>query len=87
MIDGTRSDAEISEARDELAERLWRVRHVMLAEPAEGRDEDALLRAKYGDSLEGVDAPFPDPYELGMMSGKLSALRWALGDEWDNLDT
>lgn len=28
-----------------------------------------------------------DDFELGMINGKLSALRWLLGDEWDFLDT
>lgn len=40
------------------------------------------IRQKYG---EGKLGPFND-YELGMLYGKLSALRWVMGSEWDMLD-
>lgn len=36
----------------------------------------------YGDKLQPMD-----DFEWGMLNGKLSALRWVLGDEWDMLDT
>ncbi len=43
----------------------------------------AATRKKYGAEKFG---PYTD-FEWGMINGKLSALRWALGDEWDMLDT
>ncbi len=62
----------------------------------EGQDDEAerhfgIARA----GRERVEAQYTEPgqlgpytdFELGMLNGKLSALRWVLGAEWDFLDT
>jgi len=48
----------------------------------------ALAAAKKTEDELGLDnlGPWTD-FEWGMINGKLSALRWILGDEWDMLDT
>jgi len=48
----------------------------------------ALKSAKNAERKLGTGnyGPWSD-FEWGMINGKLSALRWALGDEWDQLDT
>ena len=50
--------------------------------------ERAVRAAKNTEGEIGVEHLGPwDDFEWGMINGKLSALRWVLGDEWDMLDT
>ena len=48
----------------------------------------ALAAAKRTEDEVGLEnlGPWND-FEWGMLNGKLSALRWVLGDDWDMLDT
>lgn len=47
----------------------------------------AIKAAKKAEKELGPENIGPyDDFEWGMLNGKLSALRWAMGDEWDNLD-
>lgn len=50
--------------------------------------EKALAAAKRTEDEFGLDnlGPWND-FEWGMINGKLSAIRWILGDDWDMLDT
>ncbi len=50
--------------------------------------EGALKAATRVEETYGIEnlGPHSD-FEWGMLNGKLSALRWALGEDWDILDT
>lgn len=86
----------ISSAIGELLDKIWFDRHLSLRYEVEngkttvspeiwkGAQTSAQkVIEKYGEENLG---PYSD-FEWGMMNGKLSALRWVLGDEWDMLDT
>jgi len=50
--------------------------------------EGALQSARKMEGKYGLEMLGPwDDFEWGMINGKLSALRWLLGDEWDELYT
>jgi|SRR5271166_2568358 len=93
-----RTKAEIWEAEKEFLDRVWFGRKLeYLANIADGTEKEASSEimegmrramrkvvAEYGrENLQEVE----DAFEWGMVNGKLSALRWVLGEEWDMLDT
>jgi hypothetical protein len=91
-----RSKDEIDDAIGELLDKVWYNRHMELKELVEsGQEEvdaqiwrDARKQAKRIEDKYGLENLGPwDDFEWGMLNGKLSALRWVLGDEWDMLDT
>lgn len=49
--------------------------------------DGAKKAAEEVENKYGEENLYYDDFEWGMISGKLSALRWVIGDEWDNLDT
>ena len=88
---------DIQKAEQEFFDKVWYDRSQMLVSnilegnsempPEEIADNAGLARSKietkYGKKNLG---PYSE-FEWGMINGKLSALRWILGDEWDFLDT
>lgn len=87
-----RSWEEIRDAEEEMFDRVWYERKLvgMQKEGEEGEHYRELsapgrarVEAKYG--VENL-GPYSE-FEWGMINGKLSALRWVTGSEWDFLDT
>jgi hypothetical protein len=95
-ISDERTDDEIGAMLDELTDKIWYNRHQEAKEQIEAGLEEvdagiwkqALAKAKEVEDKYGVDNLGPyDDFEWGMLNGKLSALRWLIGFDWDMLDT
>jgi hypothetical protein len=93
-----RNDNAILKAENEFMDVIWYDRKLVLLQNLKKRTETidpeirkgmlAAMRAtekKYG--KRKLRNYYHDDFEWGMLNGKLSALRWVLGDEWDMLDT
>lgn len=91
-----RSMDEIANMVNEFCEKVWFDRHLSLRYKVENGLETvdpqiwagALKSAErviqqYGEENLG---PYSD-FEWGMLNGKLSALRWVMGEDWDELYT
>lgn len=97
LVGGIRTQSEIITAEEEMFDRVWYTRKQVFQERlADGEELNvpeeilhrmraavAAVEARYGKENLG---PYDD-FEWGMVNGKLSALRWVLGMEWDFLDT
>ena len=92
-----RSFKEIVDAEKEYFDKIWYARRAMWdADVSEGEQElhpTVMQRVRatmqsIAERYGGEDNILPaDDWQWGYMHGKLSALRWVLGDEWDFLDT
>lgn len=65
-------DFSIQTSHETIVDRIW---------------EGAKKSAKKVEDEYGKENLIWDDFEWGMMNGKLSALRWVTGEEWDFLDT
>jgi hypothetical protein len=93
-----RNDNSILEAEGEFFDVIWYDRKLVLQqrlkEGAETIDPEVQklmlagmrsVEKKYG--KKKLRNYYHNDFEWGMLNGKLSALRWVLGGEWDFLDT
>lgn len=96
LLNEFREVKQIVDAASELCDKVWYNRHLCLREKIEAGEESVdeevwkgalisaeAMRLKYGDASLG---PYDD-FDWGMINGKLSALRWVLGEDWDELYT
>lgn len=86
---------KILKAEEEFNNKIWYSRHQLLKQMVKKGHpirpdiwKGALKSAKETENKYGKKNLGPyDDFEWGMINGKLSALRWVLGDDWDMLDT
>jgi hypothetical protein len=93
-----RNDKAILEAEAEFMDVIWYDRKLVLLENLKDGTEtiDSEIKKgmlagmrrvekKYG--TKKLREYYHNDFEWGLLNGKLSALRWVLGDDWDMLDT
>jgi len=91
-----RGEQQIRVAEEEYFDKVWWNRHQIWKEKIAAGEEpepDPALWATATQAAKRVEMKYHaddlgwDDFEWGMVNGKLSALRWVLGDDWDFLDT
>lgn len=96
FVENPRLLVEIQQWEQELFDRIWyqrnlnHIHHMKETDDAQGLVD---LEEIAGPAMERLETQYGRPmgpysdFEWGMLNGKLSALRWVLGAEWDFLDT
>lgn len=94
-----RNDNDINAAYDEFWDKVWWSRNVSrirtMASKLEGLSEAELVEQIPGkQALDRIEKKYGQnnlgwtEFELGMLNGRLSAMAWVSGNEWDeSLDT
>lgn len=87
-----RSERAVIRAEQEIFDRVWYYRRLVALSRARGEElrkwdvgkaPARKLLKRYGPSIGKLKSDF----DWGFLQGKMSAIRWVLGDEWDFLDT
>jgi hypothetical protein len=89
-----RTVKQIVAAEDEMFTRVWYGRSDIARYRVDGTPKDIIKEALRGQreaerrfGKKSLMDNIKTDWDWGFVSGKLSALRWVLGDEWDMLDT
>jgi hypothetical protein len=91
-----RTEEEVYSALERLVDQIWYNRHQGLKERVAKKEvtvapdiwKGALAAAKKIEKKYGEENLWHESdFEWGMLNGKVSALRWLMGDDWDMLDT
>lgn len=89
-----RTTAELAAAAQELEDRIWYNRKIVLmnsirhrATPMPPEDIMDAITAHMREIEQKYTSASYNTYEWGVVNGRLSALRWIFGEDWDMLDT
>ncbi|MFF0136824.1 PIN domain-containing protein [Streptomyces sp. NPDC005227] len=89
----TRSLADILAAQEEFFDKIWYGRSLIHEDKSKPEASESLKRTimearrRVEEKYPPEELPPVNDWEWGFMHGKLSTLRWVLGDDWDFLDT